>query len=167
MILCTDVQYSPSSAWAAAVGFESWPDAAPSLQLVHERRGVLEYQPGEFYRRELLPLLELVQCLSEPPELLVIDAYCHLSPELALGLGARLYEALGGEIPIIGVAKTRYSSATQAVEALRGGSQRPLYITAIGLDPNLAARQIQSMHGSFRLPTLLKLADSLARRAAA
>jgi len=46
---------------------------------------------------------------------------------------------------------------------LRGDSRRPLYVTAAGLDPAAAALHVRSMHGPFRIPTLLKRVDQLCR----
>ncbi|HUY89018.1 MAG TPA: hypothetical protein VMV10_09810 [Pirellulales bacterium] len=63
---------------------------------------------------------------------------------------------------IIGVAKTRFQNAT-AIEITRGESKVPLFITAVGIDPAEAAGDIRKMHGSFRVPTLTKRADQLAR----
>ena len=64
---------------------------------------------------------------------------------------------------MIGVAKTAFAGAP-AVPVVRGDSARPLYVTAAGLDPQLAARHLAAMHGPHRLPTLLKRVDTLARQ---
>jgi deoxyribonuclease V len=64
--------------------------------------------------------------------------------------------------PVVGVAKSRFDGA-RAVEVYRGGSIRPLYVSAAGLDPEEAAEKIRSMHGRHRVPTLLKRVDRLAR----
>jgi deoxyribonuclease V len=45
---------------------------------------------------------------------------------------------------------------------VRGGA-RPLHVTALGLDAADAAARVAAMHGPYRLPTLLKRADQLAR----
>lgn len=45
----------------------------------------------------------------------------------------------------------------------RGNSRVPLYITAAGMDTDEAATQIAKMHGAYRIPTLLKQADSRSR----
>jgi deoxyinosine 3'endonuclease (endonuclease V) len=75
------------------------------------------------------------------------------------GLGAYLSSAIG--VPVIGVAKTQFVSAN-AIRVVRA-STRPLYVTGVGIDPAEAASHIASMHGPYRLPTLLKLVDSRAR----
>lgn len=49
---------------------------------------------------------------------------------------------------------------------MRGTSTSPLFVTAVGIDPQVAADRVRDMHGPFRIPTLVKRADSLARGAA-
>jgi hypothetical protein len=41
-----------------------------------------------------------------------------------------------------------------------------LYVGSVGIDKEMAAENIKQMHGEFRIPTLLKMVDSLARQAA-
>jgi deoxyribonuclease V len=79
------------------------------------------------------------------------------------GLGQHLYEYFDGTIPVIGVAKSRFKGAS-GIEVYRGKSARPLYVTAAGMDPNLAAEKIRMMRGAHRLPTLLKRVDLLAQK---
>jgi deoxyribonuclease V len=100
--------------------------------------------------------------VSEPLETIVVDGYVWLG-ERTPGLGAHLYEALRWRVPVVGVAKARYAGAP-AEEVQRGGSRRPLYITAAGIDPRTAARYVQSMHGAYRIPTLLRRVDQLCRQ---
>jgi len=64
---------------------------------------------------------------------------------------------------IVGVAKNRYRDSEHAVEVFRANSKRPLFVTAIGIEYNVAAQHIQSMAGQFRIPKMLKAADGLAR----
>lgn len=45
------------------------------------------------------------------------------------GLGQHLYEALGCQVPVVGVAKTHFAGV--AVPVLR--SQNPLYVTSVSL----------------------------------
>jgi deoxyribonuclease V len=76
-----------------------------------------------------------------------------------------LYEALAKTVAVIGVAKTQFQSASTAAAVMRGGSRRPLFVTAAGMELAVAARCIQTMHGPHRLPTLLKRVDRLCREA--
>ena len=66
-------------------------------------------------------------------------------------------------VPVIGVAKTSFRGSGFAQAVLRGTSQRPLYVTAAGMKPEIAAAHVLSMHGEYRIPTLLKRADQLCR----
>ncbi len=50
------------------------------------------------------------------PRYSVIDGYVWLDDQGKKGLGARLYDALDAQIPVIGVAKTLFATATSAIE---------------------------------------------------
>jgi len=118
------------------------------------------YQPGAFYTREL-PALEAVLAQVDPPSLLVVDGYVDLDPDGRPGLGAHVHERFGR--PVIGVAKTGFHSATHAIPVRRGGSTRPLYVTAVGLSTVEAAAVVAGMAGAHRIPSALKRVDALAR----
>jgi deoxyribonuclease V len=79
------------------------------------------------------------------------------------GLGAHLHEALSRRAAVIGVAKRPYRSETGAIPVLRGSSKVPLYVSAVGVDPALAADTVRRMHGPYRVPTLLARVDRLSR----
>jgi deoxyribonuclease V len=165
MIWCLDVQYRPTGADVAAVGFVSWTQAEPSVERVESsEHAPSPYEPGQFYKRELpLLLAVLAQVRREQPvDVVLIDGHVWLRPDQP-GLGAHLYQALDPRPSVIGVAKTRYRDGI-ALPVARGDSHKPLYVTAVGLDPRQAAAQIQQMHGPHRIPTLIKRADQLARR---
>jgi deoxyribonuclease V len=162
MIGCLDVQYAESTANAACVLIRDWADAEPFRKESVTLSEIAPYQPGEFYRRELPCLLKVLAKVPEPIDHIVIDGYVWLGPDRP-GLGWHLFEALKPQIPIIGVAKTRFLPAIDAVEILHGDSQSPLFISSIGVDLDQAAKWIQSMHGPFRIPTILKRVDQIAR----
>jgi deoxyribonuclease V len=126
---------------------QSLPDVAP-------------YQPGQFYLRELPPLRAVLDGLS-PVGLLVVDGYADLDPDGRPGLGAHAHAEFG--IPVIGVAKTAFCTATHAIPVLRGTSTRPLFITAAGMPRPDAADLVRHMAGRYRLPDVLRRADTLAR----
>ena len=118
------------------------------------------YKPGEFYLRELPPLRAVIPA-SRDLALIVIDGYVDLDPAGRPGLGAHVYSEFGA--PVIGVAKTRFRTATHAAQVFRGQSSRPLYVTAAGMTVAEAAGVVSEMAGRFRLPDALKLADRIAR----
>src|SRR4051794_5733778 len=163
MLASVDVDYRPDATVAACVVFQDWGDAAEAAHFVDQGPPAEPYVPGEFYRRELPALLRVLALVPQPLTTVVIDGYVWLAGEDRPGLGAHLYEALGRHVPVIGVAKTAFHASRLAMPVLRGGSQRPLLVTAVGVDVQDAAAHIQSMHGPSRLPTLLKRADRLCR----
>lgn len=119
------------------------------------------YEPGALYKREL-PCIQAVLALGPHLDLLVVDGYATLDHQGRPGLGAHAAEALG--IPVIGVAKTAFRTATHAAEVVRGTAMRPLYVTAAGgLTTINAARIVTEMAGQHRVPTALARVDSLAR----
>lgn len=164
MILATDVHYDDVADRAVAAGllFEAWTDPRPMRALVRRSAGLAPYVPGELYRRELPCLLPLVEDAMAAAEVttVIVDGYVDLGDRP--GLGRHLYEALDGSVPVVGVAKNRYQGAAP-VEVLRGTSSQPLYVTAAGMEATTAADRVRGMHGSHRLPTLLKEVDRLAR----
>jgi deoxyribonuclease V len=163
MIVCVDVDYRDEQAVAACVVFDDWPAAQGVAEVVERISPVAPYEPGQFYRRELPCLLAVLAKVREPLTTIVVDGYVWLRDEQSPGLGGHLFAALQRRIPIIGVAKTQFHSAGAAQPVLRGNSQRPLFVSAAGIDRDTACRHIRGMHGSFRIPTLLKRVDQLCR----
>lgn len=165
-----DVHYQGAAARAACVLAESWAAASPSLTRVRDVEAVASYEPGSFYRRELPCLVAVLQLLPAPPDIAVVDGYVWLAPGDRPGLGAHLYQALGRTVPVVGIAKTVFShaaSSSSVIPVLRGASRKPLFITAVGMPPELAAEFVRHMAGSYRIPTMVSLTDRLARGLAA
>jgi len=122
---------------------------------------VRPYRPGQFWLRELPPLHVVLDGL-EQMRLLVVDGYADLDPAGRPGLGAHAHAEFG--VPVIGVAKTTFRTATHAVPVLRGErSTRPLFVTAAGMPRHDAADMVRHMAGRHRLPDALRRADALAR----
>lgn len=118
------------------------------------------YRPGAFFRRELPPLQAVIPACDRL-SLIIVDGYADLDAGGRPGLGAHVHARFG--VPVIGVAKTPFRTATHAAQIRRGQSSRPLYVTAAGMPIADAARLVGEMAGQFRLPDALKLADRLAR----
>lgn len=161
--LAVDVQYDEpaDTAWVAGVWFAGWRDAVPTRADVRLHFGLTPYEPGQFYRRELPAILELVTESVDCGEVhtVLVDSYVDLGP--SPGMGRHLYQALDGRVRVVGIAKRPFEEA-RPVEVLRGTSTRPLYVTATS-DPAEAAEGVRAMHGAHRIPTLLKQVDALAR----
>lgn len=163
MIACFDVHYESDFAIAAAIVFEHWSDECIINHVVARCNDVGEYQAGNFYQRELEPLRRVIEQIDNPIHTYVVDAYCHLSADCSPGLGAYLHQELPNKSVVIGVAKNRFRETKHAIELLRGESDRPLFISSIGIDYQTAADHVQSMSGEHRIPTLLKMVDRLSR----
>jgi len=161
MKICIDVHYEEGVARVAALGFLEWTDALAAEQHVLTMPVPGDYVPGEFYRRELPCLLAILPQFTAACDAVVLDGYVWLGDRP--GLGAHLYEALGGSMPVIGVAKTPYRADDFSVAIYRGRSERALYVTAAGVEASFAAERVKAMHGDFRIPTLLKNVDRLSR----
>jgi deoxyribonuclease V len=156
-----DVQYLDSGeARAALVGASSGSFASIVTERTVLVTDVAPYQPGAFYLREL-PCLRAVLDGVPRVEVLIVDGYVDLDPEGRPGLGAHAHAEFG--VPVIGVAKTRFATATHAVPVVRGTAVRSLYVTAAGLPVAEAAARVRAMAGSYRLPDALRRVDALAR----
>ncbi len=160
-IVCLDVDYRNTVAVAAGIWFRGWSASEPEADVVVVFSDVASYQSGEFYRREL-PCLLGVLARGDEADVVVVDGYVWLAPGRP-GLGAHLHDALGGDAKVVGVAKTCFRGASDSIAVCRGNSQSPLYVTAAGLDVGEAAVSVAAMHGPYRIPSILRKVDQLAR----
>lgn len=165
MILALDVHYAEGAATAAGVAFEQWESNSPAFTDVRTRSIDADYVPGALYRRELPALLDVVHALPSPVDRIRVDGYVYLEGRSRPGPGKHLFDALGGKAIVAGIAKTRFAGMGQEFEVDRGGNRRPLFVTCVGDDLPSAKDGVVRMHGEHRLPTMLKLADRLARDA--
>jgi deoxyribonuclease V len=161
LIACVDVDYRTNGAVTAGLWFCGWTADSTEFQAVEFFPEVAEYEPGAFYRREM-PCLLGVLARGPRPDIVVVDGYVWLSDGTP-GLGAHLHAAMGGVV--VGVAKTQYASATNAVAICHGKSRSPLFVSAVGIPVDEAAARVAEMHGLYRVPTLLKQVDAIARSA--
>ena len=167
MLVAFDVHYDDAvqRAATAAVWFEAWDSDAATGSRIRLIDGIAPYVPGRFFERELPCILPLARSLilELRPTILVIDAHVDLGPDHP-GLGRHLQDALDpqGRPEIVGVAKRSFHQGV-GVPIVRGDSQQPLWITSTD-DADAAARGVAAMDGPFRIPTLLRLVDRLARQ---
>ncbi len=165
MKIVMDVGYNETKANAATVAFQNWNDNTPlsSSKIIINK--IADYQPGQFYKRELPCLLQsLVLYDLNKVDTIIVDGFVWLNSEKKAGLGAYLFEALDKKIPIIGVAKRKFHGENIYMSTIeRGESKNPLFITAEGIELNRAADNVKNMDGDFRIPTLLKEVDRLSR----
>ena len=165
MIIAFDTYYLEDSAYTICICFEDWTSEHILHVYSETLNGVEEYVPGEFYKRELPCILSLISQIDlSDVKFIVVDGFVYLDDHKKKGLGGYLYEALNSTIPVIGVAKTDFASLVENKSPLlRGESQKPLFITSIGIDLNEAGKYVKSMFGEFRFPKLLKDLDSLTK----
>jgi len=159
-----DVCYRAGRATAACIVFSHWKDREPASVSWHIFPAAAPYRAGRFYQRELPCILAVLRKAGCEFETIVIDGYVHLEEKVGKGLGVQLYESLVYDPVIIGVAKSPLIIAKDCVPIYRGWSRRPLFISSLGCPVQVAARHIEAMHGHYRIPTLLRLADQLARQ---
>ena len=161
MIAAVDVYYrDDATAMAGAVVFPGFADSAAYRTYTLSISVVENYVPGQFYRRELPCILAILKIIEEEIDIMIVDGYVNLGKNP--GLGQHLYNILDEKKKVIGIAKKHFRGS-DALKVFRGGSMRPLYITAAGIEPSMAAKLIAQMHGKHKLPTLLRQADSLSR----
>jgi deoxyribonuclease V len=158
-----DVHYRRDTAVAACVLFDSWVDSEPLDLLRVAVSGAAPYRAGRFAERELPCLLAVLREVEHELDAVVVDGFVHL--RTGQGLGACLHDALERHPAVIGVAKRPLELACRFAEITRGRSVRPLFVSAVECPLDVAARTIRGMHGPYRLPTLLRLADRHARGA--
>lgn len=157
-----DVHYDEAGgARAALVVCRDLTFATVASEHVADIARVAPYEPGALFRREL-PCIRAVLELGPSLDLLAVDGYATLDPQGRAGLGAHVSDAIG--VPVIGVAKTAFRTATHAVEVFRGAATRPLHVTSAGgVEAGEAARIVAAMAGPNRIPDALARADRLAR----
>lgn len=158
-----DVHYEGDRATAACVVFDRWRDSTPRELVRVTLPSGAQYRPGRFFERELPCLLAVLDRSGHAFETIVIDGYVHLRADRGKGLGQHLREALACAPVVVGVAKSPLKIADRFVSIHRGRSQRPLFVSAAGCSLDAAGNAIFGMHGPYRIPTLLKLADRHAR----
>lgn len=161
MIAALDVHYKENYAKTVLLIFENWTSESYHECIEVKTTEITEYIPGEFYKRELPCLLEGLKRIDlNSIEVIIIDGYIYVDNEGNSGLGGHLYHSLNEQIPIIGVAKTKFANNSETVvEVFRGESKNPLYVSAVGIEKEKAAEQVKKMFGDYRLPHLLKIMD--------
>lgn len=113
MIAIVDVQYAEIRARAGCVIAHAWRDAAPAAERMIDTEVAAAYVPGEFYRRELPPVLDILRDVTDLA-IVVIDAHVWLGPD-RLSLHCRWLAVLAA-----GTCRIREQRAASAVIAFGG-----------------------------------------------
>ncbi len=98
-----------------------------------------------------------------------MDGYVWLPSPVRPGLGAYLYEALGRCAPAVGMAKTAFARAHSChtvAQVFRGDSRSPLFVTAVGVESDVAVQRVHQMAGKHRIPEMMRIADRLSKSTA-
>jgi len=163
MILALDTAYSGSQSATAGVLFKDWQSESPETIYISCLDRLAEYQPGQFYKRELPCILNLLNEHALSVETIIVDGNVYLDDQELPGLGKYLFNELDGCSQVVGVAKNRFKTLSEKSAVYRGLSTKPVYVTSTFEDQEAVKANVQSMHGKFRIPTLLKLADTHCR----
>ena len=164
MLLAIDVYYKESSAKVVGALF-NWEDKTPKKIISCTYEKVLPYESGNFYKRELPCILELLkQVQLNDLSAIIVDGHCYVNNDKSYGLGGYLYEALDAKVSVIGIAKRGFIHTNEvAFPVYRGESKNPLYLSTINYDVQKAIQHLQNMQGEYRMPTILKIVDQHTR----
>ena len=160
---CFDVKYYVDFAIIGYVLFEDIHSttAFKTGQFRHEK--IEPYISGEFYKRELPCLLTAINQINDKISLIYIDGNVWLGDNLK-GLGYYLYESLGSQVPVIGISKTSFHNSDRyVIPVVRPNSIKPIFVSAIGIETEEATKMVLEMTGEYRLPTMIKLADTMSK----
>jgi deoxyribonuclease V len=166
MILAFDTYYFENKAKTVCISFSSWENEKDFKVYSEILENIDEYKSGEFYKRELPCILSLLKKIptERTIETIIVDGFVYLDDKQKLGLGGYLYKILENKISVIGVAKTNFATIeVHKRKLLRGESEKPLFITSIGIDLDKATELIKNMQGNYRIPTILKYLDTLTK----
>ena len=160
--------YSDTDSYTVGVVFSEFTDQKPiDIISVHTSK-FGSYVPGQFYKRELPGVLDLLKLIDlKEFDTIILDSYYSMVDQVGKvipGLGEKLDEKLGRPdwITIIGVAKSLFGRSSEICkEVIRGEAMKPLYVSSRpGEDLDFISEEIKSMYGPYRLPYLLKLLDT-------
>jgi len=163
MILALDTAYSGPQSATAGVLFRNWQSESPEKVFISCLNRIEEYQPGQFYKRELPCILNLLNEHALSVETIIVDGNVYLDDQERPGLGKHLFNELNGCSQVVGIAKNRFKSLSEKSAVYRGLSTKPVYVTSTFEDQEAVKANVQIMHGKFRIPTLLKMADTRCR----
>lgn len=158
--LVVDVDYRGNNGYVAGIIFSDWGEHRKYYKSVV--KDVEEYVSGNFYKRELPCIQALLKEHNLTPDCIVVDGFVYLQGDKP-GLGKHLFDSLNGKIPVIGVAKNPMEGTDKKYEVLRGTSTKPLFVTSVGIELDLAKNIVENFEGPHRIPAELRRVDQLCR----
>lgn len=165
MIAAFDSYYNDDKSKTVGVLFKTLRDNEICEVFMKEECTPAAYEPGAFYKRELPGIIQVLREMKAfTIDIIIVDGFVWLDDDLKRGLGAHLYVALKERIPVIGIAKSNFATVHNAKRPVyRGSSNRPVYVSTVGIDLDEAAEAVRMMPGKFRIPDVLKQLDILTR----
>ncbi|MAX71970.1 MAG: endonuclease V [Flavobacteriaceae bacterium] len=165
MLLAIDVHYKEKYAKAVGVLF-NWEDENPQHIIIDTIDDVADYEPGQFYKRELPCILQLLKQVElNSLEAIIVDSHVYVDNDKNYGLGGHLWQALDEKIPIIGIAKKAFHNTELVSKPIyRGESQNALYVSSIGVSEDEVLKKIKLLHGKYRIPSILKTLDQITKQ---
>lgn len=163
--LAIDTYYTEENAYTVGVFFSQWDDTEPLKVIKRITKPKYPYVPGEFYKRELPCILDLLGGVNfDSLSTIIVDGFIRIEKDgtLVPGLGEYLYnEVKDWNISVIGVAKSKFDGCEKwSTPVIRKTGSKPLYVQGIGrYTDEMAASLIKGMAGPNKLPTLLHLLD--------
>jgi len=163
--LAIDTYYTEENAYTVGVFFSQWDDEKPLRVIKRVTKPEYPYVPGEFYRRELPCIMDLLGSVDfDTLSTIIVDGFIRVKKDGVMipGLGEHLYdEVKDWNISIIGVAKSKFNGCENwSIPIIRKPGSKPLYVQGIGrYTDEMAAGLIKGMAGPNKLPTLLHLLD--------
>lgn len=162
--------YSDTLALTVGVLFNRWTDDEPAEIISSICTSFSSYIPGEFYKRELPCILDLLGKVDlDKIETIIVDGFLRLRFNDGTekdGLGKKLFDYLNiPGLKIIGLAKSDFCRTDEiSASLLRGSAVNPLWVQGIGLPDSVAAGNIKMMSGESRIPRLLKILDKKTKK---
>jgi deoxyribonuclease V len=169
MKLILAVRHDEDASVAVAVGFDDWAASEPVRSYTSRvpappADAAAKAPKVDRTTRDIVAWSQLLREHALAPEALLIDGLVDLDASGDTpGPGRRLFDALAGRVPVIGVSKSAMPGATTQFEVHREEEAAPLIVTVAGIDLGAAKARVRAMHGRKRVPTLMKLAARLAK----
>lgn len=162
-ILIVNINFQESVDTVAGVLFTKWGSGRAESVLISNVENTESYIGGEIFGRELKIVNTLLEQCKAKPDYILLNGLVYSDGHSEPGFGKRLFDELGGDVSVIGVMQKQIKGLPEECQLCRGESGTPLFVTSVGVELMKAKELITSMHGKFRLPTLLKLAEKKSR----
>ena len=163
--IALDTYYYEDIAKTVGVIFNDWSDKKP-LDIISSWTTQFDpYIPGEFWKRELPCIVNLLDLLNlDDFSIFIVDGFVDvLDEKLGItkpGLGRKLEEKYPDK-EVIGVAKSKFGKTEKISAKIQRGPRgsRYLYVQACKMNNKEAGKIIYTMYGEYKLPEMLRILD--------